>query len=56
MTPKIVSDLAARQLKDIPDRNPMDEMAKEMVEEMEERMKGDGALDFVLEDGEDEPQ
>ena len=56
MTPKIVSDLATRQLKGIPDRNPMDEMAKDMEEEMEERMKEDGALDFILEPNEDESQ
>lgn len=33
MTPKILSDLATEHLKDIPDRNPIDEMAREMEEE-----------------------
>ena len=41
MTPKLLSDLAAKQLKDIPDRNPMEEKAKEMEEEMEGGMKED---------------
>jgi hypothetical protein len=33
MTPKILSDLAAEHLKDIPDRDPVEEGIKEMEEE-----------------------
>jgi hypothetical protein len=45
MTPKILSDLAAEHLKDIPDRNPIDEMAKEMEDEIEKDTKLDITMD-----------